>query len=77
MGVGLVGLRQPSQAGSWGEWCRAVKCFSSLSRPQGWKESSFSKTSEPALGFGKSGHFKLWVRPPPSPQLCPELNWGS
>ena len=44
--------------------------------PQGWKEGSFSKTSEPAWGFGKSGHLKFWVRTPPSTQLSPELRWG-
>ena len=76
MGMGLMGLRQSSQAGSWGEWCRAEKCSSSLNMPQGWKESSFSKTSEPAWGFGKSGHLKFWVRTPPSTQLSPELRWG-
>lgn len=34
MGVGLVVLRQPSQAGRWGEWCRAEKCHFSLSVPR-------------------------------------------
>lgn len=75
-GSGFDGAGAIQPAGSWGEWCRAEKCSSSLNMPQGWKEGSFSKTSEPACGFGKSGHLKFCVRTPPSTQVSPELRWG-
>lgn len=59
MEVGLVGPWQPSQAESGGKWYKTVKRSFSLNMPQGWNEVSFSNVSEPALGFGKSGHLQL------------------